>query len=63
MRAVTRHLINYPSNLEKSVERGFITQDISFTVLSKNFSFTHKVKWTFFGCAGNQEFVLETVGN
>ncbi len=50
-------------NLEKSVERVFIVQDIGFTVLSKKFSFTHRLSGHFLEVRWNQELVLENVSN
>ncbi len=41
-------------NLEKSVEREFIVQDIGFTVLSKNLSFTHRLSGHFLEVRWNQ---------
>jgi hypothetical protein len=49
--------------LEKSVERGFLAQDIGFTVLSKNFSFTRRLSGYFLEVLWNQWLVLETVSN
>jgi len=34
-------------NLENAVERGIIVQDTGFTVLSKKFSFTHRLSGHF----------------
>ena len=39
----TYSLLYITFNLEKSVERGIIMQDIGFTVLSKNLRFTHRL--------------------
>jgi len=50
-------------NLEKSVERGIIVQDIGFTVLSKNLRFTHRLIGYFLEVLWNQELVLESVSN
>ena len=47
--------------LEKSVEHGIIVQDIGFTVLSKNFSFTHRLSGYFLEVLWNQ--APETVSN
>ena len=48
------HQWRQPLNLEKSVERGFIVQDTGFTVLSKNFSFTHRLSGCFLEVLWNQ---------
>ena len=40
--------------LEKAVERGIIVQDIGFTVLSKNFSFTLRLSGHFLEVLWNQ---------
>ncbi len=50
-------------NLEKSVEREFIVQDIVFTVLSKNLRFTRRLIGHFLEVLWNQELVLENVSN
>ena len=52
-----------PFNLEKSVERGVIVQDIGFAVLSKNLRFTRRLIGYFLEVLWNQELALETVSN